>query len=247
MKSINKSVISVAVFTLLCASVAVAAPAEHDKQGAYDQTGILRASEYDVVQDGVTEAINSKTDMNASDIATLRDHAVGADARITVLEQKTPPKDGKDGIDGKDGVTTTITKKEVDTATQQKVADNTKAISTATNQSASVAKDLQDAKQFFVRQQAESNAQFKNLRDEVDSNRKEARGGVASAVAIASMPQVEAGQNVMFSAGVGSFKNESALSVGASFHTGEHTIIKAGISDSTNNDLAMSAGIGIGF
>ncbi|MCG5127564.1 YadA C-terminal domain-containing protein [Enterobacter mori] len=51
----------------------------------------------------------------------------------------------------------------------------------------------------------------------------------------------------MFSAGVGSFKNEQAISVGASFHASEHTVIKAGISDSTNNDLAMGAGIGIGF
>ncbi|MCM7218459.1 YadA C-terminal domain-containing protein [Enterobacter hormaechei] len=51
----------------------------------------------------------------------------------------------------------------------------------------------------------------------------------------------------MFSAGVGSFKNEQAISVGASFHAGDHAVIKAGISDSTNSDLAMGAGIGIGF
>ncbi|MEP9036313.1 YadA C-terminal domain-containing protein, partial [Enterobacter hormaechei] len=68
-----------------------------------------------------------------------------------------------------------------------------------------------------------------------------------SAVAIASMPQVEKEQAVMFSAGVGSFKDEQAVSVGASFHVGSNTIVKAGVSDSTNNDLAMGAGIGIGF
>ncbi|MBG0549540.1 YadA C-terminal domain-containing protein [Enterobacter hormaechei] len=49
------------------------------------------------------------------------------------------------------------------------------------------------------------------------------------------------------SAGVGSFKDEQAVSVGASFHVGSNTIVKAGVSDSTNNDLAMGAGIGIGF
>lgn len=162
-------------------------------------------------------------------------------------------KDGKDGINGKNGangrngITTTITKNEVDTATQTKVAANSTAISANTRRTADVAKDLQDAKQFFLRQQADSNAQFKNLKEEVDNNKKEARAGVASAVAIASMPQVEAGQKFMFSTGVGSFKDEQALSVGASFHAGNRTVIKAGISDSTSNDFAMGAGIGIGF
>lgn len=156
-------------------------------------------------------------------------------------------KDGVNGKDGKDGLTTTLTKKEVDTATQAKVAANAKAIATTATQSATVAEDLQDAKSFFIQQQANSSAQFKSLKDEVDGNKKEARSGAASAIAIASMPQVEAGQKVMFSAGVGSFKDEQALSVGASFHAGEHAVIKAGISDSTNNDLAMGAGVGIGF
>ncbi|TIX67982.1 MAG: hypothetical protein E5V33_00085 [Mesorhizobium sp.] len=158
-------------------------------------------------------------------------------------------KDGKNGLNGKDGVngkngangvTTTITKKEVDTKTINLV----KSLNTQTT---AQAKDLKAAQQVFAQAQSSSNAQFKNLKDEVDDNKKEARGGVASAVAIASMPQVEKDQAMMFSAGVGSFKNEQAISVGASFHAGEHTVIKAGISDSTNNDLAMGAGIGIGF
>lgn len=151
---------------------------------------------------------------------------------------------GKNGMDGKNGVTTTIIK--ADTATQAKVAANTKAITATANQSAAVTKDLQDAKKFFVQQQAASNTQFKSLRDEVDNNKKEARGGVASAIAIASMPQVETAQSMMISAGVGAFRSESALSVGASFHAGS-AVVKAGISDSTDNDLALGAGVGIGF
>ncbi|WP_407220818.1 YadA-like family protein [Enterobacter sp. CPE_E1214] len=151
---------------------------------------------------------------------------------------------GKDGKDGANGVTTTIT--QVDTATQAKVAANTAAISSTSNQAAGVAQDLQDAKKVFSQQQANTNAQFKSLRDEVDSNKKEARSGAASAIAIASMPQVEASQNVMFSAGVGSFKDEQAVSVGASFHAGAATV-KTGVSTSTNNDFALGAGVGFGF
>lgn len=169
----------------------------------------------------------------------------GNTTRINALENAPKPKDGAKGDKGDRGlagVTTTITK--VDTATQAKVASNSEAIAETAKQSANVAKDLQDAKQFFNQQQSSSNAQ---LKDEMDDNKKESRSGAASAIAIASMPQVEAGQSVMFSAGAGTFKDEQALSVGASFHAGTSTVIKAGVSDSTNNDLAMGAGIGIGF
>ncbi|HCB9835970.1 TPA: YadA-like family protein [Escherichia coli] len=145
---------------------------------------------------------------------------------------------GKDGVNGKNGVTTTITK--ADTATIN-------AVKTLKTQTSAQAQDLKAAQQVFAQAQANTNSQFKSLKDEVDSNKKEARSGAASAVAIASMPQVEKDQAVMFSAGVGSFKDEQAVSVGASFHVGNNTIVKAGVSDSTNNDFAMGAGVGIGF
>lgn len=206
---------------------------------------------------------------NGADIIDLQNQSnlqgsvlANHDQRITSLENAPKPangvdgKDGlngkngidgingKDGRNGKDGVTTTISK--VDTATQTKVAANSAAIASTSTQTASVARDLQDAKNVFSQQQANTNAQFKSLRDEVDGNKKEARSGAASAIAIASMPQVEAGQKVMFSAGAGSFKNEQAVSVGASFHAGAATV-KAGVSSSTNSDFALGAGIGFGF
>lgn len=200
-------------------------------------------------QDQVNHAFLNQ---NIQQDAKIRDNS----DRITTLENAPKPtngvdgKDGaagangKDGKDGANGVTTTIT--QVDTATQAKVAANTAAISSTSNQAAGVAQDLQDAKKVFSQQQANTNAQFKSLRDEVDSNKKEARSGAASAIAIASMPQVEASQNVMFSAGVGSFKDEQAVSVGASFHAGAATV-KTGVSTSTNNDFALGAGVGFGF
>lgn len=195
-------------------------------------------------QDTVNHAL---TDVNIHQDTLIN----GNTTRIDALENAPKPKDGAKGDKGDrgerglPGVNTTITK--VDTATQAKVANNSKSIIETARQSANVAKDLQDAKQFFNQQQASSNSQFKNLKDEVDDNKKESRSGAASAIAIASMPQVEAGQSVMFSAGAGTFKDEQALSVGASFHAGASTVIKAGVSDSTNNDFAMGAGIGIGF
>ncbi|MGR3930490.1 YadA-like family protein [Pseudocitrobacter faecalis] len=154
-------------------------------------------------------------------------------------------KDGKAGINGRDGkngvngVTSTVTKVQVDTATQSTVKRNS--TSTASN-----AADLKAVHQALNKLSAANN-NFSSLKDEVDSNKKEARSGSAAAVAIASMPQVEAGQTMMFSAGVGTFKSESALSVGASLHAGSNTVIKAGLSTTTNNDFAMGAGVGFGF
>lgn len=207
-----------------------------------------------------TNATQDKADQQAvnhglTDVNLHQDTLINANtSRIKVIENQPKPKDGVNGKDGAKGdkgdrglagATTTVTK--VDTATQAKVASNSEAIAETAKQSENVAKDLQDAKQFLNQQQSSSNAQFKSLKDEMDDNKKESRSGAASAIAIASMPQVEAGQSVMFSAGAGTFKDEQALSVGASFHAGTSTVIKAGVSDSTNNDFAMGAGIGIGF
>ncbi|MCU6424788.1 YadA C-terminal domain-containing protein, partial [Enterobacter sichuanensis] len=153
---------------------------------------------------------------------------------------------GRDGRPGKNGVTDIITKKEVDTKTSKQVNINTQTLKALSMQSTAQAKDLKAAQQVFAQTQANTHSQFKNLKDEVDGNKKEARGGVASAVAMASMPQVEKDQAVMFSAGAGEFKGEEAVSVGASFHAGS-AVVKAGMSDSTNNDFAMGVGVGIGF
>ncbi|MDR9963710.1 YadA-like family protein [Enterobacter cloacae subsp. cloacae] len=50
----------------------------------------------------------------------------------------------------------------------------------------------------------------------------------------------------MVSAGAGTFMI-SAVAVGASFHAGEHAIVKAGVTTTTNNDYAVGAGIGLGW
>ena len=147
---------------------------------------------------------------------------------------------GRDGRPGKDGVTTIITRNVTDTAA-------VKQINTLTTQTAGQAQELNAARQMLIQQQKSSNAQFKSLKDDVDDNKKESRSGIAGAVAIASMPQVERDQTFMVSAGAGTFHDESAVAVGASFHAGEHAIVKAGVTTTTNNDYAVGAGIGLGW
>ncbi|MBY7472491.1 YadA-like family protein [Escherichia marmotae] len=108
------------------------------------------------------------------------------------------------------------------TNTQKRVADNSQQINSLNNN-------------------------FSSLKHEVEDNRKEANAGIASAVAIASQPQVKTGDFMMVSAGAGTFNNESAVSVGASFNAGIHTVIKAGVSADTQSDFGSGVGVGYSF
>ncbi|EPQ8857460.1 YadA-like family protein [Escherichia coli] len=108
------------------------------------------------------------------------------------------------------------------TNTQKRVADNSQQINSLNNN-------------------------FSSLKHEVEDNRKEANAGIASAVAIASQPQVKTGDFMMVSAGAGTFNNESAVSVGASFNAGIHSVIKAGVSADTQSDFGAGVGVGYSF
>ncbi|EFK3892258.1 YadA-like family protein [Escherichia ruysiae] len=106
--------------------------------------------------------------------------------------------------------------------TQKRVADNSQQINTLNNH-------------------------FSSLKNEVEDNRKDANAGIASAIAIASQPQVKTGDLMMVSAGAGTFNGESAVSVGTSFNAGIHTVIKAGVSADTQSDFGAGVGVGYSF
>lgn len=108
------------------------------------------------------------------------------------------------------------------TNTQKRVADNSQQINTLNNH-------------------------FDSLKNEVEDNRKEANAGTASAIAIASQPQVKTGDLMMVSAGAGTYNGESAVSVGTSFNAGTHTVFKAGISADTQSDFGAGVGVGYSF
>ncbi|MCE1396572.1 YadA C-terminal domain-containing protein [Enterobacter cloacae] len=149
-------------------------------------------------------------------------------------------KDGQDGKDGKNGVMTTVTRTQVDTATQAKVATNSQAVTAE-------AQELQATKQTLQALNNNTNQQFKTLREEVDNNKKEANAGISGAMAMAGLPQVQTNQRVMFSAGGATYNGESALAVGASVNFNEHMVGKVSFSDDTANNMGASVGVGIGF
>ncbi|MGX5109915.1 YadA-like family protein [Enterobacter cloacae] len=147
---------------------------------------------------------------------------------------------GKDGQDGKNGVMTTVTRTQVDTATQAKVATNSQAITAE-------AEKLQATKQTLQALNNNTNQQFRSLREEVDNNKKEANAGISGAMAMAGLPQVQTNQRVMFSAGGATYNGESALAVGASVNFNEHMVGKVSFSDDTANNMGASVGVGLGF
>ncbi|EPC4592156.1 TPA: YadA-like family protein [Enterobacter hormaechei] len=149
-------------------------------------------------------------------------------------------RDGADGHNGKDGVTTTVTQRQLDTATQAKVAKNSMAVTAATQ-------DLQATRQSLQAMNTNTSQQFKSLRDEVDNNKKQANAGISRAMAMAGLPQVQTNQRVMFSAGGATYNGESALAVGASVNFNSHVIAKVSFSDDTANNMGASVGIGMGF
>ncbi|HCM9435308.1 TPA: YadA-like family protein [Enterobacter hormaechei subsp. xiangfangensis] len=149
-------------------------------------------------------------------------------------------RDGADGHNGKDGVTTTVTQRQLDTATQAKGAKNSLAVTAATQ-------DLQATRQSLQAMNTNISQQFKSLRDEVDKNKKQANAGISGAMAMAGLPQVQTNQRVMFSAGGATYNGESALAVGASVNFNSHVIAKVSFSDDTANNMGASVGIGMGF
>ncbi|MFO6300190.1 YadA C-terminal domain-containing protein [Rahnella selenatireducens] len=92
-----------------------------------------------------------------------------------------------------------------------------------------------------------TNQKFSTLKSEVDDNKKEAAAGSASAMAQANIPQVQESQQFAVGAGVGGYDSENALSVGASFHAGQATIVKVSVSDDTQDNVGYGAGVSVGW
>lgn len=91
------------------------------------------------------------------------------------------------------------------------------------------------------------NQNFAQLKRETEQNKQEARAGIAGVAAMANLPAPREGQTVMFGAGVGTFKDQQALAVGAVVNAGSNAAVKFSVSSSTNGDFAAGAGVGIGF
>ncbi|MFU0920151.1 YadA C-terminal domain-containing protein [Kluyvera sichuanensis] len=142
------------------------------------------------------------------------------------------------GIDNKtydlEGMSTDISKNATDTATvqQAQVKDS---------------KSIADHEQRIQTLESNSNSNFANLDKKVDDNRKRASAGIAGVAAMANIPQVIQGQTLAIGAGVGTTDGENAMAVGFSARTSEHTIVKASVSDDSQQNFVVGGGVSYGW
>jgi autotransporter adhesin len=84
-----------------------------------------------------------------------------------------------------------------------------------------------------------------NLR-QLQQSQRESRAGIASVAAIAGIPTLSTTDDAVLGVGVGTFKGESSIAVGASKRFSDSTAIKFGVgANSSTGDVTGSFGIGI--
>lgn len=92
-----------------------------------------------------------------------------------------------------------------------------------------------------------TNARFADLNKQIDDNRKRASAGIAGVAAMANIPQVTNTQVFSVGAGVGHTDGESALAVGFSARATENTVVKASVSNDTQHNFVVGAGVSYGW
>lgn len=90
------------------------------------------------------------------------------------------------------------------------------------------------------------NRNFNDLWDKVERNNKDMKRGVAGAAALAGMPQVGQYEDFMVSAGVGHYKGETAVAVGASGRINSNVVVKGGVAF-TSGEAVVNGGVGIAW
>ena len=93
----------------------------------------------------------------------------------------------------------------------------------------------------------QTNANFKDLRSQIDDNKREANAGIAGVAAIASIPQVTDKQDFSIGAGVGARDGESALAVGFSGRVTQNVVTKVAVSTDSQSGWTVGAGMSYGW
>jgi len=95
--------------------------------------------------------------------------------------------------------------------------------------------------------ESETNSKFGALKNKVEENRQRASAGIAGVAAMANIPQVTNTQNFSVGAGVGNTDGESALAVGFSARATENVVVKSSVSNDTQHNFVIGAGVSYGW
>lgn len=118
-------------------------------------------------------------------------------------------------------------------ATNQKVADHSA--------------ELANHEQRIETLEQNNSTNFSKLKNEVDDNRKRASAAISGVAAMANIPQVIESQTFNLGAGVGTTDGETALAVGFSARASEHVVVKSAVSNDTQHNFVVGAGVAYGW
>lgn len=202
-------------------------------------------------------AIDAGQNGAISTAQTTAESAQQVAASNTGLIQK-EANDRKDG-DAKlktsiDTNSSLIATKADNTEMQQKFSDTSNRIAEAKTAQAKTDKVVADHSRTLANHEsriqdleANTSANFKDLKRQIDDNKKSADAGIAGVAAMAAIPQVLESQTFNVGAGVGSRSDQQALAVGFSARASQSTVVKVAVAADTNSQWTAGAGIAVGW
>ena len=233
-----------------------------DVQGAA-QIANDRASSLETRADGV-EAVNAQQDStladhdtritsNTSALNTKVDKQVFADDQArqdAALKSETTTRTSQvaklqSGVDQAQA-TGDYANSRIDVANQNIEANRQASIATNKRVAANTAQ-LANHEQRITTLEQNTSARFSDLNSKIDDNRKRASAGIAGVAAMANIPQVLEHQTFAIGAGAGNTDGESALAVGFSARASQNTVVKASVSNDTQHNFVVGAGVAFGW
>ncbi|MEW5559470.1 YadA C-terminal domain-containing protein [Enterobacter asburiae] len=199
-----------------------AAKSEHEANQHQVDAAQYRTMVNAQVAESSHEEFVQQTDANTADINTLNTglkqaQVMGSDAQSRA----------------NDAYANTEANRQALQATNHRVADNSAAIA--------------NHEQRIEKLEASNSANFGKLKNQVDENRQRASAAISGVAAMANIPQVIQGQTFSVGAGVGTTDSESALAVGFSARAAEHVVVKASVSDDTQQNFVVGGGVSYGW
>lgn len=221
-----------------------------DGEIADNAAGIAANAAHDLTQDQVITANANQIHENANGIAANAAAAAGAQTTATNAQDSANDALAAAGANAAH-IATNTTAIAANTAgvsanaagVANNAAVNTRQDATLSQHSAAIAGNTQAINDLA----GSTNSRFNSLKRQIDDNKDRADAGIAGVAAMANIPQVTQGQTFAVGAGVGGFGGESALAVGGSYRVNEHVVTKFSVSDNSQNDVGVGAGVSYGW
>ncbi|HGV3621310.1 TPA: YadA-like family protein, partial [Escherichia coli] len=189
-----------------------------------------------------TSALNTKVDKQVFADDQARQDAALKSETTTRTSQVAKLQSGVDQAQA----TGDYANSRIDVANQNIEANRQASIATNKRVAANTAQ-LANHEQRITTLEQNTSARFSDLNKQIDDNRKRASAGIAGVAAMANIPQVLEHQTFAIGAGAGNTDGESALAVGFSARASQNTVVKASVSNDTQHNFVVGAGVAFGW